>query len=237
MKKPKKNKQQPPAARPGPSAAAEVRPAAASTLARSFSPAAVIREIGQEPVARQAAVPALIFAVLAGLLFWGDMHLIGQGGEMDGRVHFPYESPAQLVSLNVKEPVDPLIEKGTGVYALVCKGCHMEDGQGSGAQGFPPLAGSDWVNVKDPSRLIRIVLKGLSGPITVNGKVYSQAQMLPWESLSDEEIASVLSYVRNTWGNKNPLVKPADVAKVRTEIKDKTGYMTEEELLKVLLKP
>ena len=195
----------------------------------------------QRPIGRaqRVAVPALIFAVLAALLFWGDMHLIGQGGEMDGRVHFPYESPAQLVSLNVKEPVDPLIEKGTGVYALVCKGCHQEDGQGSAAQGFPPLAGSDWVNVKDPSRLIRIVLKGLSGPITVNGKVYSQAQMLPWESLSDEEIAAVLSYTRNTWGNKNPLVRPADVAQVRDEVKGRTGFspFTEEELLKILLKP
>ncbi len=236
MKKPKKNKQQPPAAASGTPAFAQARPAA-SAPARLLAPAAVIRDIGQEPVARRAAVPALIFAALAGLLFWGDMHIMGQGGELDARVHFPYESPAQLVSLNVKEPVDPLIEKGTSVYALVCKGCHQEDGQGSAAQGFPPLAGSDWVNVKDPSRIIRIVLKGLSGPITVNGKVYAQAQMLPWEALSDEEIAAVISYTRNTWGNKNPLVRPADVKKVRDEIKGESGYMTEEKLLKVLLKP
>lgn len=236
MKKPKKNKPQPSAAAPA-SASAEARPAAASAPSRSLSPATVIRDVGQEPVVQRAAVPALLFAILAGLLFWGDMHINGQGGELDARVHFPYESPAQLVSLNVKEPVDPLIEKGAGVYALVCKGCHQEDGQGSAAQGFPPLAGSDWVNMKDPSRIIRIVLKGLSGPITVNGKVYSQAQMLPWESLSDEELASVISYARNTWGNKNPLVKPADVGKVRAEIKGKSGYMTEEELLRVLLKP
>jgi mono/diheme cytochrome c family protein len=235
MKKPKKNKQQAPAA--AASASAEGRPAAAAAPARSLSPAAIIRDIGQEPVAKQVAVPALIFAVLGGLLFWGDMHIMGQGGELDARVHFPYESPAQLVGLNVKEPVDPLIEKGTGVYALVCKGCHQEDGQGSAAQGFPPLAGSDWVNVKDPARLIRIVLKGLSGPVTVNGKVYSQAQMLPWESLSDEEIAAVLCYVRNTWGNKNPFVKPADVAKVRAEVKGKTGYWSPDELLAVPLKP
>jgi mono/diheme cytochrome c family protein len=81
------------------------------------------------------------------------------------------------------------------------------------------------------------VLKGLSGPVVVNGKTYGQAQMLPWESLSDEEIASVLSYVRNTWGNKNPLVRPADVNKVRGEIKAKSGYFTPDELLQILLKP
>lgn len=235
MKKPKKHKQQPPADKPA-SAAADAGSSALRAPRSAFPAPAVIREIGQEPIAGKAGVPALLFAVLAVVLIWGDMHIVGQGGNLDARVHFPYESPAQLVAFNVKEPVDPLIEKGMGVYALVCKGCHMEDGMGSGAQGFPPLAGSDWVNVKDPSRIIRIILKGLSGPVTVNGKVYSQAQMLPWESLSNEEIAAVASYIRNHWGNKNPLVKPADVAKVRDEIKGKTGYFTEEELLKVVLK-
>ena len=99
------------------------------------------------------------------------------------------------------------------------------------------MTGSEWVLAKDPARIIRIVLHGLSGPITVKGKEWGAGQMLQWkEVFTDEQIASVLTYVRNSWGNKAPAVTPEQVKKARDETKAHSGYMTVEELLKVNLK-
>ena len=88
-----------------------------------------------------------------------------------------------------------------------------------------------------PTRIIRIALHGLSGPISVKGKEYGAGQMLAWKDLlTDEDIASALTFVRNSWGNKAPPVKPDQVKKIREETKDWSGYMNVEELNKVVLK-
>jgi mono/diheme cytochrome c family protein len=90
---------------------------------------------------------------------------------------------------------------------------------------------------KDPARIIRIVLHGLSGPITVKGKEWGAGQMLAWKDvLNDEEIAAVLTYVRNSWNNKAPAVKADEAKKARDETKDHSGYMTVELLNQVPLK-
>ena len=231
MKKPKKKKQQPQMSH-GASPAEDVAP---SVSARAVT--AGVRGSSAEPMARSAAVPALVFVILVALLFWGDMHLLSQGGEMDARVQYPFESIKEVENLHIKAAVDPRITRGEGVYNLVCNACHQADGGGGVAQGCPPLAGSDWVLAKDPSRMIPIVLKGLSGPITVNGKAYGTGVMTPFgDSLSDEDIASVLSFVRNNWGNKAPLVDAADVKKLRAQFKDRGGYMDVPELMKLQLK-
>ncbi len=95
------------------------------------------------------------------------------------------------------------IANGKKVYANNCMNCHMEDGKGlEGA--FPPVAKSDYL--KRPSKdLIEVILKGQSGEIKVNGVVYN-GMMPAQDYLSDEEIADVLNYINNSWGNKN--VKP-----------------------------
>lgn len=95
------------------------------------------------------------------------------------------------------------IANGKKVYANNCMNCHMEDGKGlEGA--FPPVAQSDYL--KRPSKdLIEVILKGQSGEIKVNGVVYN-GMMPAQDYLSDEEIADVLNYINNSWGNKN--VKP-----------------------------
>lgn len=236
----KKRRHQNPAPAPEPAASSPSKaasaPASSAPAGRPDSkPAAA--ETNSEPLARRAAVPALLFAVLAALLFWSDLHIMGHGGDLDARVQYPFASVSEVDSLHVKEAVDPRIPLGQSLYTRACAGCHQNDGSGGVAQNCPPLAGSDWVNVNDPARLIRIVLKGATGPITVNGKTWSGGSMLPFEeSFGDAEIAAILSYVRNSWGNKNPLVDTEAVAKARSEIKDKRGYFTAEELLKVPLK-
>lgn len=191
-----------------------------------------------EPLMRRAAVPALLLGVLGAFLFWADLHIMGQAGDLDARVHYPFTSVKDIDSMHVKAAVDPRLPLGESLYNRACAGCHQTDGGGGVAQNCPPVAGSDWVNVKDPARLIRIVLKGANGPITVNGKVWSGGAMTPFEeSFNDYEIASILSYIRNAWGNKNPLVEEAEVGRTRGELKSKRGYFTEAELLQVPLKP
>jgi mono/diheme cytochrome c family protein len=84
----------------------------------------------------------------------------------------------------------------------------------------------------DTDRLIKLTLKGLYGPITVKGKLYDpQVPMTPYEGLmNDEEIAAVLTFVRNSWGNEGTIITPEQVARVRASIKDKEGFYKPSEL-------
>ena len=101
---------------------------------------------------------------------------------------------------------------------------------------YPPLAGSEWVT-GDETRLIKLVLKGIWGPITVKGKTYDPKNgvppMMPFENLlKDDEVAAVLTYIRNSFGNSAPPVKPESVRTVREAIKDKRDFYTVEDILK-----
>ena len=106
------------------------------------------------------------------------------------------------------------MKRGKDVYdgAGLCTVCHMPEGQGmTGA--FPPLAKSDYL-MADLDRSIKIVIEGLSDEIEVNGVKYNGA-MQP-SGLDDKDIADVLNYVRNSWGNEgDKMVTEAMVAKVR----------------------
>jgi mono/diheme cytochrome c family protein/glucose/arabinose dehydrogenase len=115
-----------------------------------------------------------------------------------------------------------------------CVTCHQADGKGLEAAAFPPLMASGWV-LGNEERMIKLVLKGLQGPIEVNGKKYpGQVPMTPFAGmLNDEQVAAVLTYVRNSFGNKASAVSPAKVKQVRAATKDKAGFYTPEELLKL----
>ncbi len=89
------------------------------------------------------------------------------------------------------------MEKGKAVYAQSCLACHQATGAGI-PNAFPPLAESDYLNA-DVHRAIEVVKFGLSGEIEVNGNVYNSA--MPKQNISDEDIAAVLTYVYNNWGN------------------------------------
>ena len=112
-----------------------------------------------------------------------------------------------------------------------CATCHQEDGQGLPTAGFPPVAGTDWVT-GDAATLIKVVLNGLMGPITVNGVDYpGHVPMTGFGGLlNDEEVASVLTYVRNSFGNKAKPVSPEKVKEVRAATKDKVGFYNPQEL-------
>jgi mono/diheme cytochrome c family protein len=90
--------------------------------------------------------------------------------------------------------------------------CHQADGKGVRGM-FPPLAGN--AKITGPSSdIITIVLFGLQGPITVNERDYNQP--MPAQGyLNDIQIADILNYVRNSWGNKAQPITPRDVGKIR----------------------
>lgn len=103
------------------------------------------------------------------------------------------------------------IAAGKQVYTVNCAACHQAAGQGI-PNAFPPLAAADYFNA-DMKRAVQVVTAGLSGKVTVNGKEYNG--VMPAWQLSDEEVANVLTYVSNEWGNKGEEFTPAFVAKNR----------------------
>ena len=115
---------------------------------------------------------------------------------------------------------------GEQLYKRSCISCHKVNGQGI-QKVYPPLAGSEWVTA-DPSIPIRIVLHGLKGKITVNDVEYDSA-MVGWEStLSDEQIANVVTYIRTAWGNKGTVVTAAEVKVIREQYPSHAQWTAEQ---------
>ncbi len=108
-----------------------------------------------------------------------------------------------------------IVAGGEKIYNVYCGTCHQRNGQGASGR-FPPLAGTPWVTA-EKKRLITLVLKGLEGRIEVKGETYDN--MMPQHSfLDNEEIANVLTYVRQNFGNKASAVTAEEVAAVRKVI-------------------
>ncbi len=149
-------------------------------------------------------------------------------------VSFKEPKTAKLKT-KLKGEAKKLFMKGAEIYKIdgYCGTCHQDDGAGLDAAGFPPLSKSRWVTGSD-ERLIKLTLNGLFGPIEVKGKKYpGQVPMTQFHAiLKDEEIAAVLTYVRNSFGNKASAILPGKVKAVREATKNKTGFYSPEELLK-----
>jgi glucose/arabinose dehydrogenase len=112
------------------------------------------------------------------------------------------------------------IQTATGgelVYLNYCAACHQMNGQGSPPR-YPPLAGTDWVT-GDKQRLISIILNGLEGPIEVLGETYN-FPMPAFDILSDEEVAKVATYIRQSFGNDASAVTEDEVRDVRESLED-----------------
>jgi nitrite reductase (NO-forming) len=105
------------------------------------------------------------------------------------------------------------VERGKKVFLSACFACHQPDGKGLPGI-FPPLAGSDFLKA-DRERAMRIVVKGLSGPITVNGKPFNN--LMPPQDFSDQQLADALTYVMNSWGNDFGSVSADEIKHVRSQ--------------------
>ncbi len=154
-------------------------------------------------------------------------HLQNQSVE----THEKIEVPGHL-----KGKIRDTYVKGAEIYRREghCGTCHQPDGNGLAPAGFPPLAESEWVN-QSPERMIKLTLNGLHGPIVVKGKTYpGLVPMTPFGGmLQDQDIAAVLTYVRNSFGNKASEITADQVKQVREATKDKIGFYAPEELLKL----
>jgi mono/diheme cytochrome c family protein len=168
--------------------------------------------------------------VFSGLIFFGGVYMAEYSGGFNA---LAYDETVHMARGEVAEAPagpDPLV-LGKRLYTQNCLACHMDSGMGL-APVFPPLADSEWVLGSD-QRPIRILLHGLGGEIEVKGVTYNGAMPsygptgLNW---SDLEIASVLTYVRQEWGNDAPAVAPETVAEVRAATADRSTPWTGPEL-------
>ena len=127
------------------------------------------------------------------------------------------------------------VNEGKNLFQQLCAGCHGLAGQGIAPMG-PPLANSEWA-LGAESRLIRIVLHGMTGPVTVGGTRFQPPNILPempaLGALEDAQLAAVLSYIRRAWGHEATPVSPAQIATVRKETAEQKTPWTEARLLEI----
>ncbi len=198
--------------------------------------AAVARE-KSDPVAAPTPIPITIIAaitvigMIAGSYFGGNTGTDFSVANVKG-----YDYPAKYDGLQESpdKGMDPVeehrpanwIAAGKALYSNNCNACHQATGQGVPGT-FPPLAGSEFVT-KGEKQLIAILLHGIGGPLSVNGKAFN-GQMPPQGGKSNKEIAQIISYIRNDWGNTASVVYEDQVAAVRKELGARSVY-TEAEI-------
>jgi nitrite reductase (NO-forming) len=145
---------------------------------------------------------------------------IYSGKEVDSDYLADKAAPSEAVEQAAKKYLagqltkEDQIASGNVLFLGTCSTCHQPSGQGI-PNVFPPLARSDFL-MADKRRSIEIVLNGLSGPVTVNGQEYNSV-MPPMSQLNDDEIANILTFVRNSWGNEGEGVSAAEVTEARAQ--------------------
>jgi nitrite reductase (NO-forming) len=131
--------------------------------------------------------------------------------EGGGIQEMPEDDTVKIVA-NTTKTLAEKIEAGKKIYMQTCFACHQAEGQGI-PNAFPPLAKSDYLNA-DVNRAIRAVTKGLTGEITVNGAKYNS--VMTRQAISNSEVADVLTYVYNSWGNNKTNVTTSQVDAVKS---------------------
>jgi mono/diheme cytochrome c family protein len=201
--------------------------------------AAVVRE-KPEPSAEVTPMPLWLTGVCAVATIWAGIYFGIFNGGLSGSVYNEYESsPAVLFPLPPRAgakagggeaQVQTLAQQGKSVFGQ-CVACHQPTGLGVAGQ-FPPLVKSEHV-LGGEKRLIAILLKGISGPFTVEGKQFNGA-MPPWEAvLSPKKIAAVASFIRQEWGNSAPEISEAKVIAAKKEFAAQTAPWTEALLMQI----
>ena len=137
---------------------------------------------------------------------------------------------AQAEVKPLTEAEKALFDAGRAQYPLICGACHQPNGLGLDGLA-PPLADSEWTT-GSPERLARIALHGVRGPMNVKGRLWGMEVPRVY-ILTDQEIASLLTYIRREWGHTASAITPEFIAKVRKETEQRLDAWTEEELLKI----
>jgi mono/diheme cytochrome c family protein len=179
------------------------------------------------------AVPVWLLILSIVLLYWGMVYFDQRGGWFRPEVYIPFRSVEEVALYQPPVGDRDIIDKGKVQYELVCGLCHNNDGMGKPNQA-PPLAGSEWVT-GSPNRLIRIPLYGLNGPISVKGQQMTFPAPMPamGVTMSPENLAATLSYMRQAWGNKGSIITPEQVKAVGAEVGNHPTGFTPEDIMKV----
>lgn len=172
--------------------------------------------------------PLVLLGIMCCAIFFGSVYLAHYSAHFDAAIYNENQKPSKQAATG---PVITPAMLGKRVFTANCMTCHQATGQGVPGV-YPPLAGSEFVlDPKHEKHIIKIVLFGLNGPITVKGQNFNSA-MTPFGGiLKDDQIANVLTYIRSDWGNNAPAITPEQVAAIRAELGAR-GPWTVEELLK-----
>jgi mono/diheme cytochrome c family protein len=197
---------------------------------------AAIQREKREPRVGLEPLSLWLIAIYGLAIFFGGAYLGRFSGNFSGDGLDPLGGAPRP---NIKGPNGPggaqtqelsQADRGKKIFSANCAVCHQPNGLGAAGQGYPPLAGSEYVN-GGTRRLGMIVLKGLQGPLTVKGQSFGSAVMQPWDkTLSDAKIADVLTYIRQDWGNKGGPVAAESIAALRKELASHPDSFTEPDL-------
>jgi mono/diheme cytochrome c family protein len=174
-----------------------------------------------------SAVPVALLVLLVLLLYWGVMYFDSHGGDFDPRVYAPYRSLAELQMYQPRTEGPNLI-RGKQVFETVCALCHGVNGEGKPGQA-PPLAGSELAQAA-PERMIRVPLFGLTGPLTVLGQQFNLSMPAMGASLSPDDLAATLTYIRTSFGNKASAITADQITAVKAKVGNRSQPFTVDEL-------
>ena len=183
----------------------------------------------EEPRENSSPMPIFILFVFAALCFWGGIYLAKyNGGKFSKNAYtLDYDPNAKVAAVEID-----LFARGQRIYSAQCVACHQTNGQGV-AGAFPPLVGSKWV-LGHQEILARILINGMNGPIEVLGSTYN-GNMPAFGpgglNLKPLDIASVLTYIRQEWGNEGSEFAVETMGKYIADYGARTTPWTAEEVV------
>ncbi len=187
---------------------------------------AILRE-KDEPKDGHEPIPIWLMMFFLALAFWSGGYLCFYSGGFRGDVFSETMVTWGIPPAGKIAQADP-VALGKRLFIANCAACHQPTGLGQPGT-YPPLAGSEWV-VGPPNRLAAIVINGLQGPVTVKGATFNNIMPTWGPQLKDAQIAAILSYVRQEWGNKAPPIHPEGIAAARAQHAKRTTPITMAEL-------
>jgi mono/diheme cytochrome c family protein len=187
-----------------------------------------LSELKHEPTEGFLHAPLIFVFIFGCLIFICSVQLAHTTND------FQLHPPKEIVELTPEEKealrVERKVASGGKIFAARCASCHQANGLGIAGQ-YPPLAGSKWVT-SDPGLISNIILKGLKGEIIVKGEKYGTSAAINMAAvpINDREIANVVTYVRQAWGNKASELSEDEVASFRSSSSDQLDQWTGEQL-------
>lgn len=173
-----------------------------------------------EPAEGYSPLPLFLLGFISALIFVGAIYIVRNRAGFDPLAYDERFDPRTLAAVT-ETKIDP-VAQGKKLFNSggACVTCHQATGTGVPGV-YPPLAKSEWVNGSE-ERVIRIVLQGLTGSVTVAGNTFNNNMPAfgpgGGYNWTDDKIAYVLTYVRQEWGNTAPAITPEKVAEIRTKV-------------------